>query len=270
MYHIYSQHVTTLRRNAKIYNQTFIPGPQGIVSRILRAPQTVNVCNHCSAIIMQCYLCNLCWAIFAAVQYLLCNRCCACFAFCNILLKFEKPLDSLCFCIQSARKPYKTCIFCNMLLEKLKIQRVFFVLNSDCRKTKPVPFAIICWMYWRPNVFLCLCIESVRKPCLTNAVCNMLLEKLEKHRLSFVFELRAQQKRCKTWCFFHRNTYTSIPGDGLGGREAGQLFRTKVRTPEVQALFGEIYSYPNKQKININYYCEGTRRHIYIYTYIYI
>ena len=32
----------------------------------------------------------------------------------------EKPLVFLCFCIQSAQKPYKTCGFGNILLKMLK------------------------------------------------------------------------------------------------------------------------------------------------------
>ena len=50
------------------------------------------------------------------MQSLFCNHS-AIFA---ILLSVGKPLVFLGFCIQSARKPYKTCAFCYILLKILK------------------------------------------------------------------------------------------------------------------------------------------------------
>ena len=104
----------------------------------------MNLCNHCFAIIlqslrcnftMQSSLCNLCYAIFA-MQSLLRNLCYATFAMQSLLFaeNIEKPLVFIGFCIQSARKPYKTCAFCYILLKILKNHRFSFVFWAPIAK----------------------------------------------------------------------------------------------------------------------------------------
>ena len=119
------------------------------------------VCNLCYAIFaMQSLLWNLCYAIFA-MQSLLCNLCYAIFAMQSLLCSktlwnlcflqyfaenIEKPLVFLCFCIQSAQKPYKTCVFCNMLLKMLKNHWFSFVFGAQSAKNNEKPYVF--WYFF--------------------------------------------------------------------------------------------------------------------------
>ena len=113
--------------------------------------------------------------------------------------KSWKTMVLQCFCNQSAQKPYKTCAFCNILLNMLKKHWFYYVFAIKVHKNtiKPVFFAICCWKSWKTIVLQCFCNQSAQKPYKTCAFCNILLEKLKNHWFYCVVATRVLKNRIK-------------------------------------------------------------------------